>query len=71
VADAFKDTPEPEEESSKKGKDKKNIRTIVQDSPISKALSTILEYAAKNNPEKELYFLQQFYVQSWTLVLHI
>lgn len=25
-----------------------NIRTIVQDSPISKALSTILEYAAKN-----------------------
>ncbi len=34
------------------GKDKtdkaKSIRTIVQDSPISKALSTILEYAAKN-----------------------
>ncbi len=29
------------------GKDN-NIRTIVQDSPISKALSTILEYAAKN-----------------------
>ncbi len=28
--------------------DKKNIKTIVQDSPISKALSTILEYAAKN-----------------------
>lgn len=26
----------------------KNIQTIVQDSPISKALSTILEYAAKN-----------------------
>lgn len=26
----------------------KNIRTIVQDSPISKALSTILEFAAKN-----------------------
>jgi type IV pilus assembly protein PilB len=26
----------------------KNIKTIVQDSPISKALSTILEYAAKN-----------------------
>lgn len=26
----------------------KSIRTIVQDSPISKALSTILEYAAKN-----------------------
>jgi len=28
--------------------DDKNIQTIVQDSPISKALSTILEYAAKN-----------------------
>lgn len=27
----------------------KNIKTIVQDSPISKALSTILEYAAKNH----------------------
>ncbi len=33
------------------GKDKKeekNIKTIVQDSPISKALSTILEYSAKH-----------------------
>lgn len=28
--------------------DAKNIKTIVQDSPISKALSTILEYAATN-----------------------
>ena len=28
--------------------DAKNIKTIVQDSPISKALSTILEYAARN-----------------------
>ncbi len=28
--------------------DSKNIKTIVQDSPISKVLSTILEYAAKN-----------------------
>jgi len=42
-----------EEEQEEKGKksDKtgeKNIRTIVQDSPISKALSTILEYAARN-----------------------
>ncbi|MEX2014372.1 MAG: GspE/PulE family protein [Candidatus Saccharimonadales bacterium] len=34
-----------EERLDKKGK---NIKTIVQDSPISKALSTILEYAAKN-----------------------
>ncbi len=30
------------------GVENKNIKTIVQDSPISKALSTILEYAAKN-----------------------
>ena len=29
-------------------KNKQNIKTIVQDSPISKALSTILEYAAKS-----------------------
>lgn len=29
-------------------KNNKNIKTIVQDSPISKALSTILEYAAKH-----------------------
>lgn len=31
-----------------KGRKNQNIKTIVQDSPISKALSTILEYAAKN-----------------------
>lgn len=31
-----------------KGGESKSIKTIVQDSPISKALSTILEYAAKN-----------------------
>ncbi len=30
------------------GTEAKNIKTIVQDSPISKALSAILEYAAKN-----------------------
>jgi len=30
------------------GTNDKNIKTIVQDSPISKALSAILEYAAKN-----------------------
>ncbi len=40
-------------EDIKKGKgsleaNEANIKTIVQDSPISKALSTILEYAAKN-----------------------
>jgi type IV pilus assembly protein PilB len=33
---------------SRSKKDDDNIKTIVQDSPISKALSTILEYAAKN-----------------------
>jgi type IV pilus assembly protein PilB len=33
---------------TKTATDSKNIKTIVQDSPISKALSTILEYAAKN-----------------------
>lgn len=43
------DTFEPKEEAAAPaGKAGKNIRTIVQDSPISKALSTILEYAAKN-----------------------
>lgn len=38
------------EEVGAAGKSQKasNIKTIVQDSPISKALSTILEYAAKN-----------------------
>ncbi len=41
---------EAEAQAAKDDKNKggKNIRTIVQDSPISKALSTILEYAAKN-----------------------
>lgn len=40
---------EEQEDAKGKTKDKKTeIKTIVQDSPISKALSTILEYAAKN-----------------------
>lgn len=41
---------EPAEEAHARSAsdDNKSIRTIVQDSPISKALSTILEYAAKN-----------------------
>lgn len=38
------DTPKEKEVASAKA----NIKTIVQDSPISKALSTILEFAAKN-----------------------
>jgi type IV pilus assembly protein PilB len=38
---------EQDPKNQKAGK-KKNIKTIVQDSPISKALSAILEYAAKS-----------------------
>jgi type IV pilus assembly protein PilB len=45
-------TPEQEALARKAGSklqpNEKTIKTIVQDSPISKALSTILEYAAKN-----------------------
>jgi type IV pilus assembly protein PilB len=46
------DAPEQKEVAAKdaKGSDKENkaIKTIVQDSPISKALSAILEFAARN-----------------------
>lgn len=43
------DTTKAEEEAAQKEADRSaSITTIVQDSPISKALSTILEYAAKN-----------------------
>jgi type IV pilus assembly protein PilB len=42
AADAEKAAGKPEKP------EKKNIKTIVQDSPISKALSAILEYAAKS-----------------------
>jgi type IV pilus assembly protein PilB len=53
VMGAFKgDAKQPGEDDarvSESDKDKtKNIKTIVQDSPISKALSAILEFAAKN-----------------------
>jgi type IV pilus assembly protein PilB len=48
VAGAFDDTEEELQAADEKESQNKNIRTIVQDSPISKALSTILEYAAKN-----------------------
>jgi type IV pilus assembly protein PilB len=37
-----------QDEADKKQAAKDNVQTIVQDSPISKALSTIMEYAAKN-----------------------
>lgn len=41
-------TKAEEEAAQKKAEHDASIKTIVQDSPISKALSTILEYAAKN-----------------------
>ncbi|MGB4800051.1 MAG: ATPase, T2SS/T4P/T4SS family [Candidatus Saccharimonadales bacterium] len=42
------DTTQAEEKAAQKAAERESISTIVQDSPISKALSTILEYAAKN-----------------------
>ncbi|MBA3758305.1 type II/IV secretion system protein [Candidatus Saccharibacteria bacterium] len=49
MVDAFS-SPEAATDSlkNKKSQKEKNIATIVQDSPITKALSAILEYAAKN-----------------------
>lgn len=47
--DILIDKTKEEEEAAQKIADREaNIKTIVQDSPITKALSTILEYAAKN-----------------------
>lgn len=52
VADAFEEslanTAAAEAQEDTKPKKPDNIKTIVQDSPISKALATILEYAANN-----------------------
>ncbi len=42
------DTTDQQEKAAQKAAERDSIKTIVQDSPISKALSTILEYAAKN-----------------------
>ena len=42
------DTTQEDEKTAQKAAEHETITTIVQDSPISKALSTILEYAAKN-----------------------
>jgi type IV pilus assembly protein PilB len=42
------DRLQAEQNGEPTGPNSKNIKTIVQDSPISKALSTILEFAAKN-----------------------
>lgn len=47
MADAFGDAPELEELTKAKA-EPETIATLVQDSPISKALSTILDYAARN-----------------------
>lgn len=45
----FDDTRDKQKEAQKQAdKAASNIKTIVQDSPITKALNTILEYAAKN-----------------------
>jgi len=46
MADAFKNAADIEDLT--KPKQQEEIETVVQDSPISKALSAILEYAAKN-----------------------
>lgn len=55
VAEAIGATVNPDEKAAQAAEAEKvqaagggNIKTIVQDSPISKALSTILEYAAKS-----------------------
>jgi type IV pilus assembly protein PilB len=50
IGEVKTDQPEVQDKNDKKRTEKEagNIKTIVQDSPISKALSTILEYAAKN-----------------------
>lgn len=42
------DAGTPQDKARAATKDEKNIKTIVQDSPISKALSAILEFAARN-----------------------
>lgn len=47
VSAAIESTQQPEEFVKGQRPDVKDIRTIVQDSPISRALSTILEYAVR------------------------
>lgn len=48
MARAFEAAPDIEELTKPKKQESQKIETIVQDSPISKALSTILDFAAKN-----------------------
>jgi type IV pilus assembly protein PilB len=49
IEGAFSDDKENTDNDESKKKKTKNIQTIVQDSPISKALNTIMEYAAKSD----------------------
>jgi type IV pilus assembly protein PilB len=49
VAEDKTGVPDATNGKGKKNSTDKNFKTLVQDSPISKALSTILEYAAKNH----------------------
>lgn len=56
MEDAFKNTnsqiiggdPKSRREAQKKGKENKEIKDLVEDSPISKALTALLEFAARN-----------------------
>jgi type IV pilus assembly protein PilB len=48
VAEAGEEAERQKQANAKQASTDKTFKTLVQDSPISKALSTILEYAAKN-----------------------
>jgi type IV pilus assembly protein PilB len=48
IAEAGEEAAKQKKANDKQSSTDKNFKTLVQDSPISKALSTILEYAAKN-----------------------
>ena len=48
VTTSHTDTADEKADDSEDGKKPKTVKTIVQDSPITKTLSAVLEYAAKN-----------------------
>ena len=48
IAEAGEEAEKQKQANAKQASTDKTFKTLVQDSPISKALSTILEYAAKN-----------------------
>ena len=48
ISSADQNEKSDDKDKSKKGDKKDNIKTIVEDSPISKTLNAILEYAVKN-----------------------